>query len=46
MLQPRDVEVKHNGKVVRRMYPSTRRRREYWNYLFKKQNIANFLVVF
>ena len=36
MLQPRDVEVKHNGRVVRRMvvrrrtiYPSTRRRREY-----------------
>ena len=36
MLQPRDVEVKHNGRVVRRMvvrrrtiYPSTRTRREY-----------------
>ena len=36
MLQPRDVEVKHNGRMVRRMvvrrhtiYPSTRRRREY-----------------
>ena len=36
MLQPRDVEVKHNGRVVRRIvvrgrtiYPSTRRRREY-----------------
>ena len=36
MLQPRDVEVRHNGRVVRRMvvrrrtiYPSTRRRQEY-----------------
>ena len=36
MLQPRDVEVKHNSRVVRRMvvrrrtiYPSTRRRQEY-----------------
>ena len=36
MLQPKDVEVKHNGRVVKRMvvrrqtiYPSTRRRREY-----------------
>ena len=36
MLQPKDIEVKHNGRVVRRMvvrrqtiYPSTRRRREY-----------------
>ena len=36
MLQPRDVEVKHNGRVVRRMvvrrrtiYPSTKKRREY-----------------
>ena len=36
MLQPRDVEVKHNGRVVRRMvvrrrtiYPSTRGRQEY-----------------
>ena len=36
MLQPKDIEVKRNGRVVRRMvvrrqtiYPSTRRRREY-----------------
>ena len=36
MLQSRDVEVRHNGRVVRRMvvrrrtiYPSTRRRQEY-----------------
>ena len=36
MLQPRDVEVKHNGRVIRRMvvkrgtiYPSTRRTSEY-----------------
>ena len=36
MFQPKDVEVKHDGRVVRRMvvrrqtiYPSTRRRREY-----------------
>ena len=36
MPQPKDIEVKHNGRVVRRMvvrrqtiYPSTRRRREY-----------------
>ena len=34
MLQPRDIEVRHNGRVVRRMvvrrqtlYPSTRRGR-------------------
>ena len=34
MLQPRDIEVRHNGRVVRRMvvrrqtlYPSTRGRR-------------------
>ena len=36
MLQSKDIEVKHNGRVVRRMvvrrqtiYPSTRRRQEY-----------------
>ena len=36
MLQPRNIDVRHNGKVVRRMavrrrtiYPSLRRRREY-----------------
>ena len=36
MLQPRDVEVRHNGRVVRRMvvrrrtiYPSKRRKQEY-----------------
>ena len=36
MLQPRNIDVRHNGRVVRRMvvrrqtlYPSTRRRREY-----------------
>ena len=36
MPQPKDIEVKHNARVVRRMvvrrqtiYPSTRRRREY-----------------
>ena len=34
--QPKNIDVKHNGRVVRRMvvkrstiYPSTRRRREY-----------------
>ena len=36
MIQPEDIEVKHNGRVVRRMvvrrqtiYPSTRRRQEH-----------------
>ena len=36
LAQPKNVDVKHNGRVVRRMvvrrqtiYPSTRRRREY-----------------
>ena len=36
MIQPKDIEVKHNGRVVRRMvvrrqtiYPSTRRRQEH-----------------
>ena len=36
MLQPRNIDVRHNGRVVRRMlvrrrtiYPSLRRRREY-----------------
>ena len=36
LAQPKTVDVKHNGRVVRRMvvrrqtiYPSTRRRREY-----------------
>ena len=36
MLQPRDIEVMHNGRVVRKMvvrrqtlYPSTQRRWEY-----------------
>lgn len=36
MLQPKKIDVKHNGRVARRMvfrrqslYPSTRRRREY-----------------
>ena len=36
MLQPRNIDVRHNGRVVRRMvvrrriiYPTTRRRREY-----------------
>ena len=36
MLQPKNIDVKHNGRVVRRMvvrrqiiYPTTRRRREY-----------------
>ena len=36
MLQPRNIDVRHNGRLVRRMlvrrrtiYPSLRRRREY-----------------
>ena len=36
LAQPKNVDLKHNGRVVRRMvvrrqtiYPSTRRRREY-----------------
>ena len=36
LAQPRNVDVRHNGRVVRRMvvrrvtiYPNTRRRREY-----------------
>ena len=36
MLQPRNIDVKHNGRVIRRMvvrrqtiYPTTRHRREY-----------------
>ena len=36
MLQPRNIDVRHNGRAVRRMlvrrrtiYPSLRRRREY-----------------
>ena len=36
MLQPKNIDVRHNGRVVRKMvvkrqtiYPTTRRRREY-----------------
>ena len=43
-LQPRNINVTHNGTVVRRMvvrrrtiHPSARRRREYWNVYFKNK---------
>ena len=48
MLQPKDIEVKHNGRVVRRMvvrrqtlYPSTRRRREYY-FVYLKNRMLQF----
>ena len=48
MLQPKDIEVKHNGRVVRRMvvrrqtlYPSTRRRPEYY-FVYLKNRMLQF----
>ena len=51
MLQPRDVEVKHNGRVVRRMvvrrrtiYPSTRTR-ENINLFTENTNICQYYII-
>ena len=56
MLQPRNIDVRHNGKVVRRMavrrrtiYPSLRCRREYWKlYIIKKKQklLSNYPLIF
>ena len=51
MLQPRDVEVRHNGRVVKRMvvrrrtiYPSTRRRQDI-NLFIENTNIYQYYII-